>query len=60
MGVMIELTIEQVAHGLKRLTPEELADLELLLDQEEIDQRSREVKSGSYLRVEDLNSLRDV
>jgi hypothetical protein len=30
------------------------------LDQEEIDQRSREVKSGSYLRVEDLNSLRDV
>ncbi len=60
MGVTIELTIEQVAQGLKRLSSEELADLEMLLDQEEIDQRRREVKAGKYLRIEDLDSLRDV
>ena len=56
----MEGTIAQLAQSLKGLNAEELADLEMLLDKDEMDRRSREVKAGDFLKLDDLNSLRDV
>ena len=60
MGVRIDLSIDQLAEVLKRLGPEELADLEILLDKSELEKRSEEVRSGDYMTMEELESLRDV
>jgi len=60
MGAKIELTIDQLAEVLKRLGPDELADLEMLLDKSELEKRREEVKSGDYVTIEKLESLRDV
>ena len=60
MGVKIELTIDQLAEVLKQLGPDELVDLEMLLDKSELEKRSEEVKSGNYVTMEELESLRDV
>ena len=48
------------AEVLKQLGPEDLADLEILLDKSELEKRSEEVKSGDYVTMEELESLRDV
>ncbi len=60
MGVSIDLSIDQLAEVLKQLGPDELADLEILLDKSELEKRSEEVKSGDYVTMEELESLRDV
>jgi len=60
MGVRIDLSIDQLAEVLKQLGPDELADLEILLDKSELEKRSEEVKSGDYVTMEELESLRDV
>jgi hypothetical protein len=60
MGVRIDLSIDQLAEILKQLGPDELADLEILLDKSELEKRSEEVKSGDYVTMEELESLRDV
>ena len=60
MGVSIELTIEQIVEGLKKLTPDELDELELLLQKDEINKRRDELKAGDYLKLEDLESLKHV
>ena len=60
MAVKVELNIDQLAEVLKRLGPEELADLEMLLDKSELEKRSEEVRSGDYVTVEELESLRNV
>jgi hypothetical protein len=60
MALKVELTIDQLAELLKRLGPEELADLEMLLDKSELEKRSEEVRSGNYVTVEELESLRNV
>ena len=60
MAVKIELSIDQLAEVLKRLGPDELADLEMLLDRSELEKRSEEVRSGDYVTVEELESLRNV
>lgn len=60
MGVSIELTIEQIVEGLKKLTPNELDELEFLLQKDEINKRRDELKAGDYLKLEDLESLKHV
>ncbi len=60
MGVSIELTIEQIVEGLKKLTPDELDELEFLLQKDEINKRRDELKAGDYLKLEDLESLKHV
>ncbi len=60
MGALIELTLEQIAETLKKLTPEDMDELELLLQKDEINKRRAELKSGDYLKVDELESLKDV
>ena len=60
MNLAVELTIEQLARSLKRLTPQQLAELEMYMDSEELLRRSEEVKAGEFLPLEDLSSLSDV
>jgi len=60
MGILIELTIDQLAEGLKRLGPDEIGDLEMLLDKAELAKRRVEVKKGDYLTTRELESLKDV
>lgn len=45
---------------MKQLGLDELADLEMLLDKSELEIRSEEVKSGNYVTMEELESLRDL
>jgi len=60
MGALLELTLEQIADTLKKLTPDELDELELLLQKDEINKRRSELKSGVFLKLEDLDSLKNV
>lgn len=60
MGALVELTLEQIAETLKKLTPEDMDELELLLQKDEINKRRAELKSGDYLKVDELESLKDV
>lgn len=60
MAARIELTIDKLAEVLQRLGPDDLADLEMLLDKSELEKRSEEVRSANYVTVEELESLRDV
>jgi hypothetical protein len=60
MGALLELTLEQIADTLKKLTPDELDELELLLQKDEINKRRSELKSGDFLKLEDLDSLKNV
>jgi len=60
MGALVELTLEQIAETLKKLTPEDIDELELLLQEEEINKRRAELKSGDYLKAEELESLKNV
>jgi hypothetical protein len=60
MSLKIELTIGQLAEVLKQLGPDELADLEMLLDKSELEKRRDEVKTGDYVTIDKLESLKDV
>ncbi|NOQ95941.1 MAG: hypothetical protein GQ555_04910 [Desulfobacterales bacterium] len=45
---------------MKQLGLAKLTDLEMLLDKSELEKKSEEVKSGNYVTMEELESLRDV
>ncbi len=60
MGALVELSLEQIAETLKKLTPEDVDELELLLQKDEINKRRAELKSGDYLKLEELESLKGV
>lgn len=57
--VNLQVTLEQLAESLRRLSTEELEELELLLLKDELEKRSEEVKRSS-LSLEELESLADV
>ncbi|HSE84199.1 MAG TPA: hypothetical protein VLB01_06600 [Thermodesulfobacteriota bacterium] len=59
-GVTLELTLEALAEGLQKLSKEELETLEMLLVSDELKKRSKGVKQGKYLHLNDLESLRNV
>ena len=60
MSISIELSLEQLAEGLKKLSQDELQELEMLLDKEELEKRRKEIKAGDYIKLDDLKSLKDV
>lgn len=60
MPVTVELTVEQLVGSIARLSEDERKELDLLLDTEELKRRSDEVRSGHYLSLEEMDSLRDV
>jgi hypothetical protein len=43
-GVTLEFTLEALAEGLRKLSKEELEELEMLLVSDELKKRSKEVK----------------
>jgi hypothetical protein len=46
-----ELTLEQIADTVKKLTSDELDELELLLQKDEINKRRSELKSGEKKEI---------
>jgi len=58
--VTFELTLEALAEGLRKLSKEELEELQMLLVLDELKKRSTEVKQGKYVSLNDLKSLRNV
>ena len=58
--VTVEVTLEALAEGLRKLSKKELEELEILLVLDELKKRSREVKQGKYISLSDLKSLRNV
>jgi hypothetical protein len=58
--VTVEVTLEALAEGLRKLSKKELEELEMLLVLDELKTRSREVKQGKYVSLNDLKSLRNV
>lgn len=58
--VTVEVTLEALAEGLRKLSKKELEELEMLLVLDELKKRSREVKQGKYISLSDLKSLRNV
>ena len=58
--VTVEVTLEALAEGLRKLSKKELEELEMLLVLDELKKRSREVKQGKYVSLNHLKSLRNV
>lgn len=56
----LEITVEQVAKAVERFSEEEIDRLESFLLKKELDKRSKEVKEGKYLKLEQLSSLQNV
>ena len=59
-GITVELTLEDLAEGLRKLSKKELEELEMLILLDELRKRSKDAKQGKYLRLDDLKSLRNV
>ncbi len=59
-GVTVELTLRDLAEGLRKLSKKELEELEMLIVLDELKKRSKEAKQGKYLHLNDLKSLRNV
>jgi hypothetical protein len=58
--VSVEVTLEALAEGLRKLSKKELGELEMLLVLDELKKRSREVRQGKIVGLSELKSLRNV
>lgn len=58
--VSVEVTLEALAEGLRKLSKKELEELEMLLVLDVLKKRSREVKQGKIVGLSELKSLRNV
>ena len=61
MPATVQLTLEQIAKAIKRLTPEELESLEMLLDPRmtaELLKRSQEMHMGKTVSLKDSKLTR--
>jgi hypothetical protein len=56
----MNITVDQLMESIKQLTPEELEKLKLAITKEELIKRSEEVKQGKYLKLDELESLKNV
>ncbi len=59
-SISLKITLKQLAESLRQLTGEELTQLELILLKDELEKRSKEVKQGKFLRLEEMKSLKNV
>jgi hypothetical protein len=59
-SISLKVTLKQLAESLLQLSDEELEELEFLLLKDELEKRSKEVKQGKFLRVEEMKSLKNV
>jgi len=63
MAVRVELTLEQLADALRRLTAKDVETLELLLEKKrtrEILRRSEEVKAGKVVKLKEASAFKDL
>ncbi|MBI3988793.1 MAG: hypothetical protein HY347_04165 [candidate division NC10 bacterium] len=63
MAVTVELTLEQLADALHRLTEQDIETLELLLEKKrtrEILRRSEEVKAGKVVKLKEASAFKDL
>lgn len=63
MAVKVELTLEQLADALRRLTAKDVEALELLLDTkrtQEILKRSEEAKAGKVVKLKEASAFKDL
>lgn len=58
--ISMNITFEQLVEALKQLTPEELEELEMSVAKEELLKRSKDVKDGKYLKLEEMESFKNV
>jgi len=58
--ISVGITFEQLVEAFKQLTPDELEEFELAIVKEELLKRSADVKKGEYLKLEELESLKNV
>ena len=58
--ISMNITVDQLMESIKQLTPEELEKLKLAITKEELIKRSEEVKQGKYLKLNELESLKNV
>jgi len=58
--VSMDITLDQLIEALKQLTPKEWEEIEQAITKEELLKRSADVKRGKYLRLEELESLKNV
>ena len=58
--ILMNITVDQLIESIKQLTPEELEKLKLAITKEELIKRSEEVKQGKYLKLDELESLKNV
>jgi hypothetical protein len=58
--ISVNITFEQLIEAFKQLTPKELEEFELAIAEEELLKRSVDVKKGEYLKLEELESLKNV
>jgi hypothetical protein len=57
--ISMNITVEQLIEAIKQLTPDELEKLKLAITREELVKRSIEVKHGEYLKLDELESLKN-
>jgi len=58
--ISMNITVDQLIESIRQLTPEELEKLKLAITKEELIKRSEEVKQGKYLKLNELESLKNV
>jgi hypothetical protein len=58
--ILMNITVDQLMESIKQLTPQELEKLKLAITKEELIKRSEEVKQGKYLKLDELESLKNV
>jgi hypothetical protein len=58
--ISMSITFEQLIDALKQLSSEELEELELAITREELLKRSKDVKKGEYLKLDEMESLKNV
>ena len=58
--ISMNITFEQLIEAIKQLTPEEFEKIEQEITKEELLKRSGDVKKGKYLKLDELESLKNV
>lgn len=58
--ISMNITFDQLVEAIKQLTPNELEKIKQEIIKEELLKRSSEVKKGNYLKLTEMESLKNV